>query len=515
MFNFLNGIMDKVKENAPAVKRIRKAAELMESGQFEPACELLERSKKTSSGTLKAGVCFLHGVALYQWSKEVSESSAAMEMLERACSNHKQASKLCSSKLKELHFSIEYEWANAIAEYGRRIKSPENMKHYLQAIEKYRAAENILANQPEVYNGWGNVLYDMAADQPVADRQKTLDEACEKFQRGLALDKKSASLHSNWGRVLFCQAMQSNDIQLFHQSIERFQDALGCDPDFQNAVAGMGAACSELVLRCPDWQAKTYFEKSRLYLEKAIQLKPRDDESLYNLAYLYCEYGKRGVDPASFDDLMEKGADYARKSVEVNEENAEGYLVWGNVLLEQSFRLDGVEKRKLLLDAHFKFEDAMKYRSGFTQAHVNQGTVFLNLAKVCEAAMKAEMLQKSCEHYRTSIQLEPEIGIPNASNNLLIGLFRLSELVQGEEKHRTLDEAISMYETMPTVQIGPWAYNVACAYMLKEDQENVKKWLLIGEKENALETRQNAMRDPDMQPVWSEDWFQKIRWKGE
>lgn len=515
MFNFTSGILDKIKKNFPVIKRINKAAELMDSGQFEQAFEILERSKKTSVGTVRSGVCFLHGMALREWSKQIWESSRALNMLEQSDLDFQEAAKLCPSNPEQLRFDIEHQWANTIAEYGKRTKTPEKITFFLQAIEKYMDVENTIANRAALYNDWGNVLWDLAMSGASKEPLKVLDDACDKFQQGIALDGKSASIYSNWGRAIFSQAVQVNDIHLFCRSEDKFQQALNLDPNNQNAIAGMGAVCSELASRCSDAKAGQYFEKGCCCLEKAIQIKPLDYEPYYNLANLYWQYGKKEPDPKLFNDMMRKGLEYTCKSVEINQENAESYLVWGGILLEQSFRLNGDEKRKLLLSAHSKFEDAMNYRSDFTNAHINQGTVFLNLAKVCEEAMKTEMLRKSCEHYRTAIHLEPEIGIPAASNDLMVGLFRISQRVHDKEKHQALDEVISMYETIPSIRIGPWAYNVACAYMLKNDVDNAQKWLLIGEGGNALETRHHAMTDPDMEAVRSEAWFLNIRWKGE
>ncbi len=515
MFNIFQAISDKIKENSPVVKRFKEAAELIDAGHYSEAHELLERAQKTSFGLLKAGVYMLNGIALRCWSKEILDRQAAVEMLDQACQDLKLASEECASEDDDLRFSVEYEWANAIAEYGRRAIMPEKAILFQQAIVKYSTADMIKSDQPELYNAWGNVLWDAAVNSPAGESPKMLDEACEKFQRAVELDEMSAGLYSNWGRVIFAQALQTNNVDHFRQAEERFQRAVDLDPNFQHAFAGMGAVCSELSVRSPDGQAKQYFEKSSRCLENAVQLKPGDYESYYNLGNLYWRYGQREAESRSFTRFMKKGINFVSKSVEINEENADAYLVWGGILLEQAFRAEGEAKRKLLLDAHFKLQDAMNYRSNFVEAHVNQGSVFLNLAKVCEDSMVTEMLRKSCEHYRTAIRIDPVIGVPGASNNLLVGLFRMSERLAGEEKQQVLDEVIAIYETYPATRIGSWAYNVACAYMLKNDEKNVKKWLLIGEQENALETRHCAMNDSDLEPVRSETWFQNIRWRGE
>lgn len=514
MLNFAKNFVKGLKETSPYSRRLTKAAELAEAGQFDEASKLLERANRTAfSDDLKAGLLFLHGVILTDWARHVREAEESINLLECACQNFEDLAQIESVMNAQNQYSFLYEWANTLAEYGRKCPFSQKEQLYNRANERYAEAEKIIADQSELYNSWGNLLTDIAIIKKGSTAQSLLIEACSKFNRGIELDEKSVFLYSNLGRALFHQASLSKQKEVYLRAKEQFQEALRYNPDMQSANAGMGAVCAELVELSQGSDLENYYEFARKHLEKAVELKSEDDESFFNIANLCWKHSKRQGDIQKSNKMLEEAVSYAARAVEINQNNSGAYLVLGCIFLDQSFLTKGGNKRKLLVEAGLRFQKAIALNPCLVAAHVNQGTVLLNLAKVCGTSSQKDMLEKSCDSYRRAIEIDPDVT--GVYNNFIIALFRYSKLTEGSEKNRALDEIISIYQKISSVRAGSWAYNIACAYALKSDKDNCKKWLLAGQECDALEIRQHAMNDSDLKIVRDEPWFNEICWRGE
>ena len=182
------------------------------------------------------------------------------------------------------------------------------------------------------------------------------------------------------------------------------------------------------------------------------------------------ELFSKGVTAGGAKDY-ETAADCYRQIVEeLKEENDPiTYYNWGTALIELAKSKKGTEAEKLLNQAIGKYQKALEKNLDFCDAYVGWGAALLYLAKL-KGGKDAEDLLK-----------------------------------QAEEKCLKAE----------SIKTSEGAYNLACVYALRDNEDKCKEWLKVGEKAGTLEHRRYAIADDDFKSVRDKDWFKKLRWKGE
>jgi tetratricopeptide (TPR) repeat protein len=261
-------------------------------------------------------------------------------------------------------------------------------------------------------------------------------------------------------------------------------------------------------LRCKLWSNALNLDMKGKYDEacdkyaELVKLRPEDylayfnwGNSLYDLAML-----KRD------EKLFEQACQKYEQVLKVNPHMDETYNNWG-IALGQWAKLKGDEK--LFEQACQKFEQA---KSPFDyKIYTNWGIVLGDWAKLKE---DEKIFEQSCQKYEQSVRIKPNIHETYVAWGAT--LINWAKIKGGKtERENLLEQAEEKSLKAESLKDGEGAYNLACIYVLRGDKGKCREWFLTGQEAGTLPTRDQAMKDSDLDSVRDETWFKEIKWKGE
>ena len=127
-------------------------------------------------------------------------------------------------------------------------------------------------------------------------------------------------------------------------------------------------------------------------------------------------------------------------------------------------------------------------------------------------AAKNEDYESAAERFR---QIVEDFKYEEAYYNWGTVLVKLARRKEGDERQTLLEKAKEKLLKAESIKQGSGAYNLACINCLMGDEGQCRKWLEVGQEEGTLATREEAMKDEDLENVSNKEWFKAIRWKGE
>ncbi|HTV54500.1 MAG TPA: tetratricopeptide repeat protein [Terriglobia bacterium] len=182
----------------------------------------------------------------------------------------------------------------------------------------------------------------------------------------------------------------------FAEAAKEFRSALSLNPGSVSAHVGLGVALQETGDAVG---AVTQFQK-------AIQLDPRDAAAHYHLGVVF---GRQG-------NLNQAKAELVQ-ALELKPASAEAHYTLGLLLVDWPYPKDFAGAVK-------QFEEALKYKSSFPEAHEELGEVFLTLGKWDSALAQ----------FRAAISLKP--ALPDAYCGIGLALRRKGDLNGAFEAYR-------------------------------------------------------------------------------
>lgn len=206
--------------------------------------------------------------------------------------------------------------------------------------------------------------------------------------------------------------------------------------------------------------------------------------------------------------------DISEKYAEIDKLNPSNYLVynnWGSALSLLA-KLRGDEK--LFEQASQKFEQALQ----FTNIEMEKYPIYCNWGVVLVewAKLKSDenLFEQACRKYEQAMRINP--NEPKAYDNWAGTLIHWSKIKIGAPQYESLlIQAEEKALKAESLRKGSSAYRLAKIYAIRNDKENCKKWLLVGHETGTLPTREQAMKDNDLDSIKNERWFTEIKWKGE
>ena len=143
---------------------------------------------------------------------------------------------------------------------------------------------------------------------------------------------------------------------------------------------------------------------------------------------------------------------------------SEALYHWGFALLHEASGKPAAEAIEIYEDAISKFSFCLLTAPNYLGAAIDGGVAFMELAR-----------------------LSPEGGKP--------GLYGLAE---------------DFFEKANTIQKGSAAYNLACIYALRGDEEACQQALQQAREFGSLPNHANILSDPDMDKVKQAEWFKEF-----
>jgi Flp pilus assembly protein TadD len=109
-----------------------------------------------------------------------------------------------------------------------------------------------------------------------------LENARISYEKALSLDDKNAMVYNNLATNYLQLSQKMRDQVLFSRSIEYFKKAIELDPSYESPYEGLGNA----------YRSANNLDGAIFCWEKALQLKPNSDQTLYSLGLAYCDKGE-------------------------------------------------------------------------------------------------------------------------------------------------------------------------------------------------------------------------------
>jgi len=199
---------------------------------------------------------------------------------------------------------------------------------------------------------------------------------------------------------------------------------------------------------------------------------------------------------------LEEACKLYNSAVELNPEFYNAYNNWGIALRTRANLQKNEEMKKgLLKQACEKYERAAKIQPKKYTAHFNWGNVLAQLGKM-ESSI--ETIETSLEKYTTAEKL-------NSTKHLILynwgGALLTAYVITNTTKY--LDQAIGILERARSIDPNR-IYNLACAFALCKNYDEVKKHLQHCKKFGTLPHSHFVKTDPDLIGVKDADWFQEL-----
>ncbi|MGA8263081.1 MAG: tetratricopeptide repeat protein, partial [Ignavibacteriaceae bacterium] len=174
-------------------------------------------------------------------------------------------------------------------------------------MKNYEKAIKVLEEGRKNYPADSDILVTLSNSYIGA---RKIEVAMDAFKAGVEQDPQNKYYHYNYGVLL----LGAKD---FQAAIDQFQKAVEIDPKYVNAQYNLGVAnlkwgdyinqeADSLGMKDPNYKqkselAKSYFEKSVPYLEKAVQLEGSQADMWETLGKAYTIIGKQAEAKNAFD----------------------------------------------------------------------------------------------------------------------------------------------------------------------------------------------------------------------
>lgn len=211
----------------------------------------------------------------------------------------------------------------------------------------------------------------------------------------------------------------------------------------------------------PDAPKDTYKGARQLYRE-ALSWNGESEAAYFNLGLAYLREAERSAAPAE-DDIWLRAEENFQRSAELEPHQEEAFVSWGNTLSRRAPR-PGETQDGLYARAVEKFELAIGHDPDSYRALNNLGNVFLEMARRQE----------------------------------------------GEDRARSLSEAIKSCARAESIKKGYGSYNLACAYSQLGNLDEAQKWLRMAFEHGEAPECSHILSDPDLVQLRARETFRQL-----
>jgi len=170
--------------------------------------------------------------------------------------------------------------------------------------------------------------------------------------------------------------------------------------------------------------------------------------------------------------------------------------------------------QNLLNQACQKFEQAIQFVNIESEKYGIYCNWGVGLAEWAKLKGDEKLFEQAHQKFEQAVNIEPNKH--GVYDNWAGTLIHWSKLKIGPPQCESLlNQAEEKALKAESLRKGSSAYKLVKIYARRNDKENCRKWLLVGQDAGTLPTRDEAMKDRDLDSVKNEAWFKEIKWKGE
>jgi len=461
-----------------------------ENSQLELAKEQLRGDfYKDSQDNLKLAlgiiVTFVVGLILYTVFKDRKE-------YEKACANAEKAydkaelSRTQAEKACENARGYERQAQDVLEDIEKRAKTKlEEID--TRANDKQENIDKLVADKLEEI-------------EKISNKQK--EESSSEFER----QRKISELFNKGWKVNEAKDYETA-ADCYRQIVEEQKEDK--DPDVYN---NWGIALWGLGKIKKGKEAEALFKQALEKYQKAIEIVPGFCEASDNWGLVLSELAKRKKGKEA-EELFNQAIGKHKKAIEIKPDCYSAYNNWGTALAELAQSKKGKEAEQLLYQALEKHQKAIEIKPDFCEAYYGWGSVLSRLAESKKGREAEELFNQAIGKCKKAIEIRPDYC--PAYNGWGGVLLYLAKLKGGKDAEDLVSQAEEKCLKAESIKTGEGAYNLACVYARRGNEDKCQEWLKIEEKADTPATREYAMADDDLKSVRRKAWFKKLRWKGE
>jgi tetratricopeptide (TPR) repeat protein len=236
-------------------------------------------------------------------------------------------------------------------------------------------------------------------------------------------------------------------------------------------------------------------------LEQALEIDAQNPALLFGLgAVLSAEMAPLASDAERLN-LLQQAADRYKLALGIKPDQHEAFLNWGSTLVDLAHATDGDGQIDLLRQAIDKFKLAIDIKPDKHDAFYNWGIALGALAEKVDGEAQRDLLSQAIDKFKLALDIKPDKH--EALNNWAAILLKL-QLLEGDETaaRALVMEAVNKSHRASEIKPGAGDYNLACALSRLGEFHNAAA-LIRADLQRSPHMRSDALKDPDLQPLWT------------
>jgi len=378
---------------------------------------------------------------------------------------------------------------------------------YEKAADEYEIATELNPQDDEAFNGWGNVLGEIAKSKFGKEMEVWFSDAFEKYDRAIKINPDHYEAYSNWAITLVDAGQMikgNNGENLYNQAFKKYQKATEIKPDYYEVFNNWGNDLGDLAKIKSGKEAEVLYNQAIEKYQKAINIKPDYHHSFNNWGSVLDELANKKLITEA-EPLYNQAIRKYQQAIEIKSDYPEAFSNLGNTLGHLAKIKSGSEAEALYQDAFKKYQKAIEIKPDYYQAFYNWGNDLGNLAQTKSDEEAETLYRQAVDKFQKAIKIKPDYH--QAFDNLGNTLLNLAKIKSGAEAENLLKEALE--KCKKAVDLGGDSYNLACVYALQSDKKNALRYLNQS-LENKEETPDYASKDEDFKAYWQDKDFKKI-----